>query len=325
MAASAIPAQSVPAPRIQSVDALRGAIMMLMAIDHIRDYVARSAQQFLPTDLTRTTPAIFFTRWITHFCAPVFMLTAGFGAYFWISRGHHSKSELSRLLFSRGIWLIVLEVTILRLIFFSQISFTVNPVILTILWAIGISMIGPGNVNQPNKGGRPSAEAGEGRTQTRENIVPSHMHPTQSGTRMSQGLDGVRKAARERKQEQFTALLHHLNVDLLRDSFFALQRKASPGVDGVTWQEYESGLEDRLVDLHSRVHRGTYRAKPSRRVFIPKADGRQRPLGVAALEDKIVQQAVVTILNQIYEVDFKGFSYGFRPGRSPHQALDALT
>jgi hypothetical protein len=113
--------------------------------------------------------------------------------------------------------------------------------------------------------------------------------PIQSGKRMSQGLDGVRKAAKERKQERFTAFLHHLNVDLLRDSFFALQRKASPGVDGVTWQEYETGLEDRLVDLHSRVHRGAYRAKPSRRVFIPKADGRQRPLGIAALEDKIVQ------------------------------------
>ena len=180
-------------------------------------------------------------------------------------------------------------------------------------------------VNQPNKEGQPSAEAGEGRAQTRENIVQPHMRPAQSGKRMSQGLDGVRKAAKERKQERFTALLHHLNVDLLRDSFYALQRKASPGVDGVTWQEYESGLEDRLIDLHSRVHRGAYRAKPSRRVFIPKADGRQRPLGIAALEDKIVQQAVVTILNQIYEVDFKGFSYGFRPGRSPHQALDALT
>jgi RNA-directed DNA polymerase len=142
---------------------------------------------------------------------------------------------------------------------------------------------------------------------------------------MSQRLDGVRRVARERKQERFTALLHHLSVELLRDSFYALLRKASPGVDGVTWQEYESGLADRLVDLHSRVHRGAYRAKPSRRVFIPKADGRQRPWGIAALEDKIVQQAVVTILNQIYEVDFKGFSYGFRPGRSPHQALDALT
>jgi uncharacterized membrane protein len=142
MAASAIPAQSVPAPRIQSVDALRGVIMMLMAIDHIRDYVARSAQQFLPTDLTRTTPAIFLTRWITHFCAPVFMLTAGLGAYLWMTRGHHSKGELSRLLISRGIWLIVLEVTMLRLILLSQISFTANPVILMILWAIGISMIG---------------------------------------------------------------------------------------------------------------------------------------------------------------------------------------
>jgi len=116
-----------------------------------------------------------------------------------------------------------------------------------------------------------------------------------------------------------------MNVDLLRKSYYALKRQAAPGVDGVTWQEYETGLEDRLVDLHSRVHRGAYRAQPSRRVYIPKADGRQRPLGIAALEDKIVQQAVVTILNQIYEVDFKGFSYGFRPGRSPHHALDALT
>ena len=177
-------------------------------------------------------------------------------------------------------------------------------------------------VNRPNKEGQLSAEVGEGRAQTKENIVQSHMHPTQSGSGMSQGLHGVRKAAKGRKQERFTALLHHLTVGLLRDSFHALQRKASPGVDGVTWQEYETGLEDRLVDLHSRVHRGGYRAKPSRRVYIPKADGRQRPLGVAALEDKIVQQAVVTILNQIYEVDFQGFSYGFRPGRSPHQALE---
>jgi RNA-directed DNA polymerase len=142
---------------------------------------------------------------------------------------------------------------------------------------------------------------------------------------LSQGLRGVRQAAKEKKQERFTSLLHHLNIGLLRDSFYALKRQASPGIDGVTWQEYETGLEDRLTDLLSRVHRGAYRAQPSRRVYIPKADGRQRPLGIAALEDKIVQQAVVTILNQIYEVDFKGFSYGFRPGRSPHQALDALT
>src|SRR5208283_2241485 len=137
------------------------------------------------------------------------------------------------------------------------------------------------------------------------------------------GLSGVREAAKKRRQERFTALLHHVSVDLLRDSYYALKRQAAPGVDGVTWQEYETGLEGRLVDLHNRVHRGAYRAQPSRRVYIPKADGRQRPLGIAALEDKIVQQAVVTILNQIYEVDFQGFSYGFRPGRSPHQALDA--
>jgi RNA-directed DNA polymerase len=179
-------------------------------------------------------------------------------------------------------------------------------------------------VNQPNKAAIAAAEAGEGRAQMKENIGQPRMLPTQSGNRMSQGLDGVRKAARERKQERFTSLLHHVTTSLLRDSFYALKRSASPGVDGVRWQEYETGLEGRLVDLHSRVHRGTFRAQPSRRVYIPKADGRQRPLGVAALEDKIVQQAVVTILNQIYEVDFKGFSYGFRPGRSPHQALDAL-
>src|ERR1700682_5162692 len=180
-------------------------------------------------------------------------------------------------------------------------------------------------MNQPNKEGRPSAEVGKGRVQTEENIIQSRMRPTQSGKRMSQGLDGVRQAARKRKQERFTAPLHHLSVGLLRDSFYALKRQASPGIDGVTWQEYETGLEERLVDLHRRVHRGAYRAQPSRRVYIPKTDGRKRPLGIAALEDKIVQQAVVTILNQIYEVDFQGFSYGFRPGRSPHQALDALS
>ena len=179
-------------------------------------------------------------------------------------------------------------------------------------------------VNQPNKERQLSAEAGEGRAQMKENIDQSRMLLTQSGEGMSQRLDGVRKAAKERRQEQFTALLHHLTINLLRDSFYALKRQASPGIDGVSWQEYESGLEDRLVDLHGRVHRGAYRAQPSRRVYIPKADGRQRPLGIAALEDKVVQQAVVTILNQIYEVDFRGFSYGFRPGRSPHRALDAL-
>jgi RNA-directed DNA polymerase len=180
-------------------------------------------------------------------------------------------------------------------------------------------------MNQPNKEAPASAEAGEGRAWTKENIAQFNTSPTQSGERVSQGLRGVRQTAIERKQERFTALLHHMTINLLRDSFYALKRGAAPGVDGVTWQEYETGLEGRLADLHSRVHRGAYRAQPSRRVYIPKADGRQRPLGVAALEDKIVQQAVVTILNQIYEVDFKGFSYGFRPGRSPHQALDALS
>jgi len=179
-------------------------------------------------------------------------------------------------------------------------------------------------MNQPNKGEQSSAEVGEGRARTKENIVQSNTSPTQSGERVSQGLSGVRKAAKERRQERFTALLHHASVGLLRDSFYALKRQAAPGVDGMTWKEYETGLEDRIADLHSRVHRGAFQAQPSRRVYIPKADGRQRPLGIAALEDKIVQQAVVTILNQIYEVDFKGFSYGFRPGRNPHQALDAL-
>jgi retron-type reverse transcriptase len=159
----------------------------------------------------------------------------------------------------------------------------------------------------------------------KENTQQPSTQSTQSEDRVSPGLVRVRKAAKDNKEIKFTALLHHLTVDLLRDSFYALKRKAAPGVDGVTWQEYEAGLDDRLVDLHSRVHRGAYRAKPSRRVYIEKEDGRKRPLGIAAVEDKTVQQAVVTILNQIYEEDFLGFSYGFRPGRSQHQALDALS
>ncbi len=141
MAAEARSAQSAPGQRIQSVDALRGAIMILMAIDHVRDFIARSAMQFSPTDLTRTTAPIFFTRWITHFCAPVFMLTAGLGAFFWMSRGHRSKGELSRFLVSRGVWLIFLELTVLRWIMFSQVSVRRNIVLLLILWAIGLSMI----------------------------------------------------------------------------------------------------------------------------------------------------------------------------------------
>jgi len=154
--------------------------------------------------------------------------------------------------------------------------------------------------------------------------MESNTQPTQSGERVSQGLQGVRERARKNKQERFTALLHHVTPALLRESFYALKRKAAPGVDGVTWKEYAAGLEDRLADLHSRVHRGAYRAQPSRRQWIPKGNGKQRPLGIAALEDKIVQQAVVRILNEIYEEDFRGFSYGFRPGRGQHMALDAL-
>ena len=180
-------------------------------------------------------------------------------------------------------------------------------------------------MNHSNKDGKPYAESEEGRPLIKENTRQPSTYPTQSEKCVSQGLARVRKAAKDNKEMKFTALLHHLTVDLLRESFYALKRKAAPGVDGVTWQEYETGLQNRLVDLHGRVHRGAYRAKPSRRVYIEKVDGRQRPLGVAALEDKVVQQAVVTILNQIYEEDFLGFSYDFRPGRSQHQALDALS
>lgn len=150
-----------------------------------------------------------------------------------------------------------------------------------------------------NKGGQPTAESLEGRPETKENVRQPHMQPTQGDVRMSQGLEGVRRAAKARKQEKFTALLHHLTLDLLRESFYSIRRSAAAGVDRVSWKEYETGVEDRLRDLHDRVHRGAYRAQPSRRVYIPKADGRQRPLGVAALEDKIVQQAVARILNQI--------------------------
>src|SRR5216117_2840283 len=154
-------------------------------------------------------------------------------------------------------------------------------------------------MNHSNKDGKPLAESAEGRPLIKENARQPNTYPTQSGKGVSQGLAGVRKAAKENKEMKFTSLLHHLTIELLRESFYSLKRKAAPGVDGVTWQDYEPGLEDRLVDLHSRVHRGAYRATPSRRVFIPKADGRQRPLGIEALEDKIVQQAVVTVLKQI--------------------------
>ncbi|MCA1681070.1 MAG: group II intron reverse transcriptase/maturase, partial [Actinobacteria bacterium] len=141
---------------------------------------------------------------------------------------------------------------------------------------------------------------------------------------MSSDLDRVRQVARRDKDVRFTALLHHVTVDRLREAYRAIRPGAAPGVDGVTWRGYGLDLEANLRDLHARVHRGAYRARPSRRAYIPKPDGRRRPLGVAALEDKILQRAVVEVLNAVYEEDFLGFSYGFRPGRSPHDALDAL-
>ena len=175
-----------------------------------------------------------------------------------------------------------------------------------------------------NKDGQPSAESLEGRRPTKENIEQPPPLRTQSRASESRGLLGVREVARKDKRAQFTALLHHVTVGQLRESFYALKREAAPGVDGTTWYEYETDLDAQLTSLHGRVHAGTYRAQPSRRTYIPKADGRQRPLGIAALEDKIVQHAVVMVLNAIYEEDFLGFSYGFRPGRSQHGALDAL-
>ncbi|MDN6887990.1 group II intron reverse transcriptase/maturase [Variovorax sp. CAN2819] len=176
-----------------------------------------------------------------------------------------------------------------------------------------------------NKVGRPTAEWAELRTGTKGNTGQPHTRRTQARDSVSQGLDRVRNAARQRKKEKFTALLHHVTVDLLRDAFLALRRRAAPGVDGLTWQDYEANLEGNLQELHAKVHSGSYRALPVRRRLIPKPDGKQRPLGIAALEDKIVQRALIAVLNAIYEEDFLGFSYGFRPGRRPHDALDALS
>src|SRR5271170_3284640 len=181
-------------------------------------------------------------------------------------------------------------------------------------------------VKPRNKAGSNSAaEPVEPRAGTEGNVGQQSTHRTQIWARVSQALERVRQAAKARKKERFTALLHHVDPDLLRLSFYALKRKAAAGVDGVTWQDYEADLESNLQDLHSRVHRGAYRAQPSRRKYIPKPDGRQRPLGIATVEDKVLQRAVVEVLNAIYEEDFLGFSYGFRPGRSPHHALDALS
>jgi group II intron reverse transcriptase/maturase len=186
-------------------------------------------------------------------------------------------------------------------------------------------------MNDPNNGAasKPAqAEGLEGRRAAKSNTEVPPAPRTQRRTRASMGLDGVREAARAAKAAgkgvRFTALLHHVTPQLLRDSFMQLKRNAAAGVDGVRWREYEEGLDERIGKLWDAVQSGRYRALPSRRVYIPKADGKQRPLGIAALEDKIVQQAVVTVLTPIYEANFLGFSYGFRPGRNQHQALDAV-
>jgi RNA-directed DNA polymerase len=175
-----------------------------------------------------------------------------------------------------------------------------------------------------NNAEQSAAEPVEQRAGTKGNAGQQSTHRTQSRTNVSQALERIRKAARERKKERFTALFHHITVELLEEAFYALAQNAAPGVDRRTWKDYEADLEHNIEDLHGRVQSGAYRALPSRRVYIPKPDGQQRPLAVAALEDKIVQRAVVVLLNAIYEEDFLGFSYGFRPGRGAHDALDAL-
>ena len=175
-----------------------------------------------------------------------------------------------------------------------------------------------------NKAGQLVAERVERRAGAEGNARKPRTDRAQHRAAVSAGLARIRQAATERKGDRFTALLHHIDTGLLERAYRWLQRDAAAGVDGMTWAEYGEGLADRLADLHGRVHRGSYRAQPSRRSYIPKPDGRQRPLGIAALEDKIVQRAMVEVLNAIYEADFLGFSYGFRPGRGQHDALDAL-
>jgi group II intron reverse transcriptase/maturase len=180
-------------------------------------------------------------------------------------------------------------------------------------------------VKPANKAELSAAESVEPRTGTKGNADQQSTRQAQDWESVSQALARIRQAAKLRKKERFTSLLHHVSVDLLRLSFFALKKDAAPGVDGLAWRDYETNnLEGNLEDLHDRVHRGAYRALPSRRQYIPKADGRQRPIAICALEDKIVQRAVAMVLNAIYEEDFRGFSYGFRPKRSQHDALDAL-
>jgi RNA-directed DNA polymerase len=177
----------------------------------------------------------------------------------------------------------------------------------------------------PNRAEEPAAEAVEGRELAEGNLLEQNASRTPSRQGAPSALERIRRAAQKDRQQRFTALLHHVyDRDRLRRAYYALKRDAAAGVDGETWQHYGERLEENLQDLSERLARGAYRAKPVRRAFIPKTDGRQRPLGVPALEDKIVQRAVVEVLSALYEVDFLGFSYGFRPGRSPHSALDAL-
>ncbi|MBI4728350.1 MAG: group II intron reverse transcriptase/maturase [Acidobacteria bacterium] len=175
-----------------------------------------------------------------------------------------------------------------------------------------------------NAGGVPAADGVEGRGSAKRNPQQPTTRRTQSRASVPAGLERVRQAARKDKDARFTALLHHVTPELLRESYLGLKRRAAPGVDGVTWQQYGQDLEANLRDLHARLHRGAYRPKPSRRAYVSKANGRMRPLGIAAVEDKVVQAAVATVLSSVWEQDFIGFSYGFRPGRSPHDALDAL-
>jgi len=179
-------------------------------------------------------------------------------------------------------------------------------------------------VKPANKAERSAAELVEQRAGTEGNADQQSTRRAQDRASVSQALERIRQAAKQRRKERFTALFHHISVELLRLSFVALKKDAAPGVDGLTWQDYEADLDRKIEDLHDRVQRGAYRALPSRRQYIPKPDGRQRPIAIAALEDKIVQRATAAVLNTIYEEDFLGFSYGFRPKRSQHDALDAL-
>jgi RNA-directed DNA polymerase len=179
----------------------------------------------------------------------------------------------------------------------------------------------------PNKAGQPAAEGLEGRRLAKRNTPQSRTLRTQGRARADAALGRVRQVAEQRRGERFTALLHHIYaIDTLRAAFHGLERDAAPGVDGETWEHYGEALEANLAELSSRLRRGAYRPQPVRRVYIPKrGDGKQqRPIGVTTLEDKIVQRATVLVLNEVYEPEFAGFSYGARPGRNAHQALAAL-